>query len=66
MNAVLQDIVDFHEKQPLQPKLMRQLYQAVSASRLLGVEISVPEALEQTAFKWCAFHLLPSPGCIMW
>lgn len=45
-------IVDSHQQRALEPRLMRQLFQAVSAARALGHPVEIPADLEGTAHKW--------------
>lgn len=49
---VIAATVASHKKRTLEPRLMRQLFQAVSSARILGAVASIPEDLEQTAHKW--------------
>ena len=49
---VVAEVVESHQRRTLEPRLMRQLFQAVSAARILGAEFSIPEAVEGTAHKW--------------
>ena len=50
--ATLQLVVECHEQKPLEPRLMRQLFQAVTSARLQGIAPQIPEDLEKTAHKW--------------
>ena len=58
---VMAATVASHQKRTLEPRLMRQVFQAIAAARILGAELSTPEDLEQTAYKWSVFSLL-APG----
>ena len=44
--------VECHSLRVLEPRLMRQLYQAVTSARILGLDCQVPAELEGTAYKW--------------
>lgn len=45
-------MVTSNQKRQLEPRLMRQLFQAVASARVLGADVSIPRELEQTAYKW--------------
>lgn len=58
---VVAAVVESHQRRTLEPRLMRQLFQAVSAARILGADLSIPEAVEGTAHKWWRHGTLSNP-----
>lgn len=52
-------VVASQGRRTLEPRLMRQMFQAVATARILGVDADIPEDMEATAYKWCAW--LPHP-----
>lgn len=50
-----------HAQHVLEPRLMRQLFQAVTTARILGVDLQIPSDLEGTAYKW---YKLSEQSCL--
>ena len=51
-DRTVQAIVECHRQRTLEPRLMRQLFQAVTSARVLGQATQIPADLETTAHKW--------------
>lgn len=51
-NAALEKMPEFYEKRQLDPRMLRQLFQAITSGRKQGVDVTIPADLEQTAHSW--------------